>query len=679
MAACSRVSKTSLYCQKGCLSIAVVIRERFTTEENNGLCGFSGYLSWHSEVRASAQTDRAMSRALSHRGPDAEGFWQDTDLGIALVHRRLAIQDLSASGAQPMESATGRFVIAFNGEIYNFLSLKFELESGGISFRGHSDTEVMLAAFEAWGVEASLKRFAGMFAFALVDREDSRLYLARDRMGEKPLYFGWQGQTLLFGSELKALQCHPDWQGEINEGALPLFLRHNFIPAPHTIYKGISKLLPGQYLAFDLGRIPSGQVPEPARYWRAEDHFEENLAWTWEAAAGQLENLLDRVIGEQMVSDVPLGAFLSGGIDSSTVVALMQRQAHQRVRTFSIGFEEEGFNEAIYAAAVARHLKTDHTELYVKPRDALELIPRMPSVYDEPFADSSQLPTYLVSQMTREHVTVALSGDGGDELFCGYTRYFHMLRQWRERASPKARLRRSVANLPPVLMAPIVRTLVAGQRQRSLAGVRYRLEEERARDAMASLSEFYRQRVSLIARPEAVLKQSREPEYGLNTALPLQIPEATLKTLVWRDLNWYLPDDILVKVDRAAMANSLETRVPMLDHRVVEFALGLPENLNVSEGQGKRILREVLYRHVPRELVERPKQGFAVPIAGWLRGELRDWAEELLSKRRLKDQGYWHEDSVRWLWEEHLTGREDFSSQLWGVLMFQAWYEHNRL
>lgn len=639
------------------------------------MCGFAGFHNSPNSFRLSEQLAERISASLKHRGPDAEGFWQDASRGIALMHRRLAIQDLSASGAQPMESASGRFVIAFNGEIYNFLSLRSELESRGVTFRGHSDTEVMLAAFDAWGVEASLKRFAGMFAFALVDREDSRLYLARDRMGEKPLYFGWQGQTLLFGSELKALRCHPDWQGDINEQALPLFLRHNFIPAPHTIYQGISKLLPGHYLAFDLDGLSAGEVPEPARYWRAEDHFEENLTWTREAAADHLENLLGQVIGEQMVSDVPLGAFLSGGIDSSTVVALMQRQASQRVRTFSIGFEEEGFNEAIHAAAVARHLKTDHTELYVKPRDALDLIPRMPSVYDEPFADSSQLPTYLVSQMTREHVTVALSGDGGDELFCGYTRYFHMLRQWQERASPKARLRRTLAGLPPGLMAPIVRTLVPGQRHRSLAGVRYRLEEERARGAMASLSEFYRQRVSLIARPEALLKHSQEPEYGLNTPLPPEIPEATLKTLVWRDLNWYLPDDILVKVDRAAMANSLETRVPMLDHRIVEFALGLPTALNVSEGQGKRVLREVLHRHVPRELVERPKQGFAVPIATWLRGELREWAEELLAPKRLREQGYWQVDRVRWLWQEHMAGREDFSSQLWGVLMFQAWLE----
>jgi len=620
-----------------------------------------------------------ISAALRHRGPDAEGFWSDAENRVALVHRRLAIQDLSPAGAQPMESASGRYVIAFNGEVYNFGALKSELESRGVSFRGHSDTEVMLAAFEAWGIERSLERFAGMFAFALYDRESNCLYLARDRMGEKPLYFGWQGRTLLFGSELKALACHPDWQGEINEQALPLLLRHNFIPAPHTIYQSLFKLEPGRYVRFDLNRLEPGTIPEPVRYWRAEIYFEDNRSWTRESAADYLEHLLSSVIGEQMISDVPLGAFLSGGIDSSTVVSLMQKQASRPVKTFSIGFEEEGYNEAVHAAAVAKHLQTDHTELYVKPRDALDLIPQIPVIYDEPFADSSQLPTYLVSRMTREHVTVALSGDGGDELFCGYTRYFHMLRQWQERANPSARLRRMVAGLPPSLMAPLIRNLVPGQRHRTRAGVCYRLEEERARGAAASLSEFYRRRVSLVARPEALLRCSHEPDYGLRAKLPPEIPGATLKTLVWRDLNWYLPDDILVKVDRAAMANSLETRVPMLDHRVVEFALGLPAAMNVSEGGGKRVLRDVLHRHVPRELVERPKQGFAVPIANWLRGELREWAEELLEMNRLRDQGYWHEGSVRWLWQEHLAGREDFSSQMWGILMFQAWHEHTKI
>lgn len=639
------------------------------------MCGFTGYVGVGFKGKSTESTEHAMSSALRHRGPDAEGFWRDPETHLSLIHRRLAIQDLSPLGAQPMESASGRYVVAFNGEIYNFLDLKSELEKGGLAFRGHSDTEVMLGAFERWGVEASLTRFAGMFAFAVVDRETSRLYLARDRMGEKPLYVGWQGQTLLFGSELKALACHPDWVGAIDEQALPLYLRHNFIPAPHTIYRGIRKLEPASYLVFDLAGLMPGELPEPVRYWRAEDHFEDNLIWTPETAADRLEELLGEVVNEQMISDVPLGAFLSGGIDSSTVVALMQKHATRPVKTFSIGFDEEGYNEAIHAAAVARHLKTDHTELYVKPQDALDLIPRMPAVYDEPFADSSQLPTYLVSRMTREHVTVALSGDGGDELFCGYTRYFHMLRQWQSRASAKARLRSAAAALPPSLVAPMIRALVPGQRHRSLAGVRYRLEEERVRGATASLSEFYRQQVSLVARPEALLRQSGEPEYSLSTPLPDQIPEATLKTLVWRDLNWYLPDDILVKVDRAAMANSLETRVPMLDHRVVEFALGLPTALNVSGGQGKQVLRDVLHRHVPRQLVERPKQGFAVPVASWLRGDLRDWAEALLAPDRLRDQGYWQADRVRWLWQEHLAGREDFSSQLWGVLMFQAWLE----
>ncbi len=642
------------------------------------MCGFAGFAGAGRNIdKDSCETRlRKMGEAIVHRGPDAGGVWLNDALSVGLSHRRLSILDLSPLGAQPMVSASGRFVIAFNGEIYNFQALGEELLADGAHFRGHSDTEVMLAAFEAWGVEAALGRFAGMFAFALFDQQERRLYLARDRMGEKPLYYGWQGSTLVFGSELKALQQHPEWQGEINRGALPLLVRHNLIPAPHTIYSGIFKLLPASFVAVDLARLEPGQLPEPSRYWRLEDQFVESDDWTVEAAADHLEALLTKVIGEQMVSDVPLGAFLSGGVDSSTVVALMQKQASTPVKTFSIGFNEEGFNEAEHAAAVARHLGTDHTELYVTEQDALKVIPLLSKMYDEPFADSSQIPTFLVSEMTRKKVTVALSGDGGDELFCGYTRYPGTLDAWNRRGAVKSRVENLFSRLPESLSVPVARALMPSQRHRSSGGISFRLDATRAAAGAGDLSEFYRRRVSLWPYPGKVAGKGEEPVYGLNETMPETVPETGLKTLMWRDLNWYLPDDILVKVDRAAMACSLETRIPMLDHRVVSFALGLPASLNLKDGRGKQVLRSVLYRHVPREMIDRPKQGFAVPVGSWLRGALREWADALLEPSRLREQGYWNVDTVRWFWLEHLSGRDDYSFQLWGILMFQAWLQH---
>ncbi len=615
-----------------------------------------------------------MGDALLHRGPDGEGIW--TEGGAGLIHRRLAIQDLSPAGAQPMLSPTGRYVIAFNGEIYNFETIQKELIALGCSFKSHSDTEVMLAAFEQWGLEPSLEKFAGMFAFALVDREKGFLHLARDRMGEKPLYYGWQQGTLLFGSELKAMRQHPDWVGEIDRSVLPLLLRHNLIPAPHSIYQGICKLLPASYVSFKLENLQSGVMPEPQRYWELEAQFAERPGQTLEGAANELEKLLTEVISEQMISDVPLGAFLSGGIDSSTVVALMQKQATTPVKSFSIGFKEAGFNEAEHAAVVARHLGTEHTELYVSEQDALDVIPKLPQMYCEPFADSSQIPTYLVSKMTKQKVTVALSGDGGDELFCGYTRYLAMASAWHSRKAPRARLKNLISRLPATPAAALIKAGVPSQRGRSIGAIKQRLAFTRAVSRADSLSEYYRQGVSYWPCPEQLLGAAKEAPYGLTAPLPASIAPESLKTLMWRDLNWYLPDDILVKVDRAAMACSLETRVPLLDHRVVSFALGLPTSLNVHDDVGKQVLRSVLYRHVPRELIDRPKQGFAVPIAQWLRGALREWAEELLEYKTLTDQGYWNAVAVRWFWKEHLSGREDYSFELWGILMFQAWLVH---
>ncbi|WP_077531441.1 asparagine synthase (glutamine-hydrolyzing) [Vreelandella utahensis] len=639
------------------------------------MCGLAGFWPLNgARVEGRDAVLAAMGQELQHRGPDAQGAWIDDTTGLGLVHRRLSIQDLSPTGAQPMTSTSGRYVIAFNGEIYNFNALRKELEASGNVFRGHSDTEVMLAGFEHWGIEGALDRFNGMFAFALMDRREQRLYLARDRMGEKPLYYGWQGNTFLFGSELKALRQHPDWQGEIDGSALPLLLRHNLIPAPYSIHRNIRKLPPASYIALDLKDSRGSVWPEPKRYWVLESFIGNEWPGTVEQASFQLESLLEGVIGEQMISDVPLGAFLSGGIDSSTVVALMQKQASRPVRTFSIGFDEPGFNEAEHAAEVARHLGTDHTELYVTPEDALAVIPGLPQMYDEPFADSSQIPTYLVSRMTREHVTVALSGDGGDELFCGYTRYQATARAWQSRSGLSRQLAALMRYLPKGLIAPVIRAMMPSQWQRSSGAVRQRLVAEAAMGNAGTLSEYYRQRVSHWPEPAEALVNAEEPEYALTSGLPGAVAGDPFKTLMWRDLNWYLPDDILAKVDRAAMACSLETRIPLLDRRIVEFALGLPTDLNMEAGVGKQVLRRVLHRHVPPELIDRPKQGFAVPLGSWLRGPLRDWAEPLLAEQRLKEQGLWHTNRVRWFWHEHLSGREDYSFELWGVLMFQAWF-----
>lgn len=637
------------------------------------MCGFAGILAIGDVAsRPSEAQLRAMGDALTHRGPDAAGVWQDSSLG--LVHRRLAIQDLSSAGAQPMTSASGRFVIAFNGEIYNFRALRSELEGAGATFTGHSDTEVMLAAFETWGIEKSLDRFNGMFAFALVDQADRKLILARDRMGEKPLYYGWQKGVLLFGSELKALRAHPAWEGAIDRNALTLLLRHNLIPAPHTIYSNVAKLPPSSWVAFPL----DGQGdpwPEPGRYWSLEDAFELTSGFTVASASDELERRLSAVIDEQMVADVPLGAFLSGGIDSSAVVALMQQQASQAVRTFTIGFREAGFNEAEHARAVAEHLGTKHTELYVSPEDGLKVIPELPRMYDEPFADSSQIPTWLVSRMTREHVTVALSGDGGDELFCGYSRYPYVANAWASRDSLKSRLRQLAAKLPPDSMARLIRRLVPGQSQRAVITLAERLRQEAHLGKAESLQDYYRCTLGYWSEPEALVKGGKVPDYALNGKVPEVVKKDPLKTLMWLDLNWYLPDDILVKVDRAAMACSLETRVPMLDRRIVEFALGLPSDLNMQNGVGKQVLRDLLYRHVPRQLIDRPKQGFAVPLGQWLRTSLRDWAENLLDEGRLQREGYFNPTPVRRLWQAHLLGQDDHAFALWGVLMFQAWLD----
>ena len=618
-----------------------------------------------------------MGEAIGHRGPDDSGVWLDADGGIGLSHRRLSVLDLSPAGHQPMVSASGRYVIAFNGEIYNHLDLRRQLSDR--AWCGHSDTETLLAGFELWGIEQTLQATVGMFAIALWDRIDRSLILARDRLGEKPLYYGWQGGVFLFGSELKALKHHPSFQGEVDREALALYLRYSYVPAPRSIYRGMCKLAPGTLLRVRAG---DRQLPEPKQFWSlkavAEHGQREPFEGSDEEAVEALEGKLLESVRAQQIADVPLGAFLSGGIDSSTIVALMQSQSHRPVQTFTIGFQEVGYNEAEHARAVARHLGTDHTELYVTSAQALAVIPRLATLYDEPFADSSQIPTYLVSQMARAHVTVSLSGDAGDELFGGYTRYAMAARILQYPKSLRKLLAGGLTSLSPLAwnrlfsaLAPVLpksmRFVLPGDKAHKLASI---LEAE-------SQEVIYRRLVSTWLAPEDVVLGSKEPSTLLDDRASWANGVVFEHCMMFLDAMTYLPDDILVKVDRAAMGVSLETRVPFLDHRVVEFAWQLPLAMKIRDGQGKWLLREVLYKYVPKELIERPKMGFGVPIDSWLRGPLRDWAEALLDETRLHKEGFFHPRPIREKWAEHLSGRRNWQYLIWNVLMFQAWQEAN--
>ncbi len=650
------------------------------------MCGFCGFINPSLE---SLETNRnivtSMAEKIRHRGPDDGGVWLDEKVGVALGHRRLSIIDLSPEGHQPMLSASSRLVLVFNGEIYNFPEIKNELEKEGHApnWRGHSDTEVLLAAIDAWGVETALKKCVGMFAFALWDKQERVLTLARDRMGEKPLYYGWQNNVFLFGSELKALKAHPAFQGEIDRDVLSLFMRHNYIPAPWSVYKNIKKLLPGTVITIPMesDHFKSKRLPDPESYWSLKKVAESGVAdpflGTEQQAIQQLDTLLKQSVAGQMLADVPLGAFLSGGYDSSLVVALMQAQSDKRVKTFSIGFNEKDYNEAQHAKAVATHLGTEHTELYVTSEDAMAVIPKLPTLYDEPFSDSSQIPTFLVSQMARQHVTVSLSGDGGDELFGGYNRYFLGTDIWK-RLRPFPGWSRQLAANFILSVSPSGWDKLSSLFGRILPA---EIRAGRAGDKLHKLAsifsstgqdDLYLKLLSHWEESESVVINSKEPESIVSQSLQL---EDFIHRMMCIDSTNYLPDDILTKVDRAAMGVGLETRIPLLDHRVVEYAWQLPLSMKVCDGNGKWILRQVLYNYVPPSLLDRPKMGFGVPIDAWLRGPLREWAEELLSENRLKNEGFFNPALIREKWDEHLSGKRNWQYHLWDVLMFQQWLE----
>lgn len=653
------------------------------------MCGIAGLLC-RQGTEADELRDRVMpmTEVLRHRGPDDSGYWVDPAVGVALGHRRLSIVDLSAHGHQPMTSRGGRYVLVYNGEIYNHAELRTELEGSGSVFAGTGDTEVLLEAIERWGLDEAMARCNGMFALAVWDRRDRALSFARDRLGEKPLYYGWAGPTLVFGSELKALRAHPAFDAAVDRGSLTLFFRYSCVPGDRSIYQGVRKLPPGTLLTIPETARP-GDLPRPRSYWSLREVVEarggdrrpgDPAARSDAAALNELDDVLRRAVALRMHADVPLGAFLSGGIDSSLVVALMQAQSTSKVRTFTVAFDDARYDEAGDAGRVAAHLGTEHTELLVTHDDTLAAVPKLVAAYDEPFADCSQLPTLLLSELTRRHVTVALSGDGGDELFGGYNRYVWAQGMWERTHRLPVSVRRAagaaIGSIPPRwwdrgfdLAGPV---LPPRLRVRTPS---VKLQKVGLALGARDVADLHRRLASHRQHPADLVVGGWEP------ALPLDDPAAwpaladPVEQMMFLDAQGYLPDDILVKVDRASMSTSLETRVPYLDHHVAAWAWSLGTDLRIRSGEGKWLLRHLLHRYVPPALVERPKMGFDPPIGEWLRGPLRPWAEELLSGGRLGREGYLRAEPVRAMWDAHLSGRRDHQFELWDVLMFQAWLE----
>ncbi|MBE0469910.1 MAG: asparagine synthase (glutamine-hydrolyzing) [Methyloprofundus sp.] len=644
------------------------------------MCGIAGFLG---EVSSPFERLTAMAQAIVHRGPDDQGVWFDEGIGIGLAHARLSILDLTPAGHQPMQSASDRYVLVFNGEIYNHHALRAELELiASRAWRGHSDTETLLAAIEQWGLDSTLKKTAGMFALALWDKQNQTLSLARDRMGEKPLYYGWVNGSFVFASELKAIKKFPEFKNEIDRNALALYLRYSSIPAPYSIYKNVYKLEPGCIVSTKPGENELGKTV----YWSTVDvlknGWQKPFQGSADEAVNQLETVLKKSVALQMEADVPLGAFLSGGVDSSAIVALMQAQSSQKVKTFSIGFDNKAYNEAEHARAVAKYLGTEHFDMYVSGQDALDVIPLLPQIYDEPFADSSQIPTYLVSKIAKQKVTVSLSGDAGDELFGGYSRYQLANKTWNKLNkipySVRQALGAGIGFLPSGFWRRVFSPLDSLQSKKGKPfSYGDKFLKASALLCCKNRRDFYHKGFmshnlnveSWVIGAKPLSTQFDEIDFG-------QAP--FFEEMMALDMVHYLPNDILTKVDRAAMAVSLETRVPLLDPTVIEFAASLPLEYKMRNGVGKWVLREVLYKYVPKDLIERLKMGFGVPLAEWLRGPLRDWAETLLGEKRLHEEGFFNVALVRKKWQEHLSGQRNWSYQLWDVLMFQAWLEKNK-
>ena len=650
------------------------------------MCGINGFYS-----KSLSNFDDVivkMNSTISHRGPDTNGAWSDKNSGIVLGHQRLSIIDVSSSGNQPMQSSSGRYILTYNGEIYNYLKIRKELEMNNpnIKWKGKSDTEILLESIDFWGIELTLQKIQGMFAFGIWDQKMRCLILARDRIGEKPLYYGWQGEgnnrVFLFGSELKALKVHPEFNGQINRDAIALQLRHNCIPAPYTIYKDIYKLLPGNYLELKHNDLKKELLSYPKKYWSLTSSLmygnKNQLKLNEDEIQKDLEKNLKISVKKQMISDVPIGAFLSGGVDSSIVVALMQSQSHQPVKTFTVGFNENEYNEAKFAKKIAKHLGTNHTELYVSPKTAMEVIPKISTIYDEPFSDSSQIPTFLVSQLTKQHVKVAISGDGGDELFGGYNRYkmsekFSSIFRFMPFTLRKT-LASTIQSISPHNLDKISRFIPILDQPTNFGD-----KIHKAADVLntKNFSDIYYTLCSHWKNPTEIVLNSKEPGTLLTKFKPNINYLDTQQQMMALDFLTYLPDDILVKVDRAAMASSLETRVPFLDHNLIEYVFKIPHSLKFRNGHGKWILKKILNQYVPKNLTERPKMGFEIPLGSWLRGPLRDWAENLLNEKRLNQENFFNTKLVRDKWLEHLNGKKNWHHHLWDILMFQAWLEKN--
>jgi len=644
-----------------------------------GICGFYSKSSFKSD-----EIIKKMNLSIHHRGPDDSGIWQDGNAGIVFGHQRLSIIDPTPAGKQPMHSSSGRLILTYNGEIYNHLEIRSELQEikSNIKWYSNTDTETLVEALDFWGIEVTLKKLVGMFAFAVWDRKLRSLTLVRDRMGEKPIYFGWQGigdkTVFLFGSELKALKVHPEFRGNINNDAIVLQLRHNCIPAPYSIYKDIFKLLPGHYLQLKENDLVKKLLPNSKPYWSLVEVATQGVNKLKSLSANdiekELEQLLKISIKQQMMSDVPLGVFLSGGVDSSTVVALMQAQSNQPIKTFTIGFNEQEYNEAKYAKEVARYLGTEHTELYVSAEQAMAVIPKLAYIYDEPFSDSSQIPTFLISQLAKKKVTVALTGDGGDEVFCGYNRYILSKNLWNKLTLIPLPLRKILASgiksINSQSWNKFLKILPSLNQYTNLADKVYKVTS-----ALESktLFDLYYKLISNWQNPNEILLNGKEPRTFLTNYESELTKLDGQQQMMLLDSMTYLPDDILVKTDRAAMATSLETRAPFLNHKLLEYAWQIPQPLKLKKTQSKWILRQILYKYIPKKLVERPKVGFGVPIDSWLRGPLKDWAQALLDKTKLRNQGFFNPDSINIKWTEHLSGKKNWQYEIWSILMFQEW------